>query len=141
LPTNKTLSKLLAAHLGLQLEETFATNLFPYVKPGNMKTPIPHDLLFASARRFAIPQIEVVKPSLVICLGLDTFNALSDALEQRTFGRIANAIESRIKLPTGQQIWCQAHTGKLGQMTRNRKGPGTVDQDWRAMTEDYRQSR
>jgi restriction system protein len=141
LPTNKKLSKYLADHLSLQLPETYATNLFPFVKPGKMKAPIPFHLLVDSALRFAVPQIDIVKPRLVICLGLATFNALSEAFDQPVFDRIGDAIKSQFKLADGPQIWCQAHTGKLGQMTRNRIGPDITNQDWRRMADAYLQSR
>jgi restriction system protein len=45
LPTNVNLIKLLRAHLGLDLDDVYVTNLFPFIKPGGMTNAVPASLL------------------------------------------------------------------------------------------------
>lgn len=135
LPTNRNLERLLKVHFGLDLYQTYATNLFPFIKPGPLNAAIRVRDLERAAREFALPQIDIVVPRLVICLGLATFNALRRAVAMR----VETTIEKAISAPFshgGARVWCQAHTGTLGQNNRNRGGIDRVSQDWVAMTAD-----
>lgn len=132
LPTNKNLIRLLQEHFDLPLHQTYATNLFPFIKPGAMNARIPVGDLTRSAREFAIPQIDIVAPRLVICLGLATYNGLRRALRMPR----AKTLDEAIGHPfshNGTRVWCQAHTGGLGQSLR---GPLRVAHDWSAMRMD-----
>lgn len=132
LPTNKNLQRLLQEHFDLPLDRTYATNLFPFIKPGALNAPIPVRDLTRAAREFAIPQMEIVAPRLAICLGLVTFNAVRRGLGMRR----AKTLDEAISNPFTHhetRIWCQAHTGGLGQ---NLRGRHRVTQDWTAMRTD-----
>jgi restriction system protein len=133
LPTNLKLSELLNEFFGKQLPDVFATNLFPFIKIG----PIRAVDFIRAAKEFALPQIEIVQPKLVICLGLAVFKALSEAC-----GRSAKQcdINTAVNNPFtygNARIWCQAHTGWKGQANRKRKGANQVEDDWRAMKGDF----
>lgn len=135
LPTNRNLARLLDVHLGLTLGETYGTNLFPFIKSGGLSASIPTRDLERAAREFAVPQIDIVAPRLVVCLGLKTFNALRKAL----WLEVASTINAAIGEPFSHgrsRMWCQAHTGALGQNGRNRGGIDRVSQDWSAMKAD-----
>lgn len=135
LPTNRNLARLLDVHLGLTLAETYGTNLFPFIKSGGLSSSIRSRDLERAAREFAVPQIDIVAPRLVVCLGLKTFNALRKALGLE----VAPTINAAIGEPFSRgraRIWCQAHTGALGQNGRNRGGIDRVSQDWLAMKTD-----
>lgn len=80
LPTNRSLTRLLHAHFGQRLTDTYGTNLFPFIKSGGLSAPIRARDLEQAARDFAVPQIDIVAPRLVVCLGLRTFNALRKAI-------------------------------------------------------------
>ena len=134
-PTNVNLINLLQSTFGTALRETYATNLFPFVKLGGMSASIPHRDLVAAAREFAIPQIQIVRPRLVICLGLATFNALRRARGLGTCPSIDLAVSVPFDVE-GSRVWCQAHTGRLGQNNRNRGGIDRVSSDWARMKED-----
>ncbi|HEY2826494.1 MAG TPA: hypothetical protein VGJ04_02755 [Pirellulales bacterium] len=137
LPTNKTLEKLLGAYFGLGLKQIYGTNLFPFIKLGPMNAPIPCADLLRAAKEFALPQISIVKPKLVICLGLVTFNALRQAYDNGIPIRPLNsAIESPFDIGT-TRIWCQAHTGQFGQNNRKKGDPNRVSDDWQRMKADY----
>ena len=53
LPTNVRLQALLGRHLAMSFSDAYATNLFPFVKLGNMSAPIPTRDLFFVPRSFA----------------------------------------------------------------------------------------
>ena len=78
-PTNKRLKDLLAKHLKLALKDTYGTNLFPFIKYGGMSAAIPMQDLVQVARVFAVPQIAIVQPRLVLALGRKTAEALRRA--------------------------------------------------------------
>lgn len=139
LPTNRNLYALLERSFGLKLSETFATNLFPYIKLGGLSARIPFaDLLYA-AKTFALPQIRIVAPKLVICLGKNTFNALRVAEDHSRCRDMADAIDSPFEIDLGAgrraAAWAQAHPGVLGQNNRNRQHPGRTFEDWRKMSQ------
>ncbi len=129
LPTNKRLKELLAHHLNLSLSDTYATNLFPIIKYGNLSATIPFKDMIWAAQQFGIPQIEIVQPDIVVCLGLKTFNALRKSVGLLSCPTIGIAIESVFAIGKSK-IFCQAHTGMLGQIGR---GYEQVESDWRSM--------
>lgn len=133
LPTNKTLQRLLLQHFNTELRDTYATNLFPFIKLGGLSAAIPTSALIRAAREFAIPQIEIVRPALVICLGISTFNAVRRSLALTACKNIDDALDRPIQVSESTQIWCQAHTGGLGQNNRNRGGVNRVADDWTRM--------
>lgn len=132
LPTNRRLNELLLRHFDRQLADVYATNLFPFIKLGGLSATIPFGDLVRAAREYAIPQIEIVEPRLVVCLGKATF----DASRVACGGRRASSMDEAINSPfrkCGSVVWAQAHTGSLGQNNRNRGGENRVEQDWQRM--------
>ena len=136
LPTNRHLKELLKLHFSLSLDKVYATNLFPFVKPAHMNAKIPIKDLVRAAKCFALPQIEIIRPRLVVALGLDTFNAIRRANGHKLFSTISPAIASPLDVD-GTRIWCQAHTGVLGRNNRNRGDQTRVDSDWAHMSSWY----
>ncbi len=136
LPTNARLEQLLTITFGLCLSEVYGTNLFPFVKAGRMSSHIPKRDLIKAAEQFALPQVETVSPCVVICLGLVTFDALRIAHGLPSAGKMPRAIDSPFDIGTAR-VWCQAHTGAMGQMNRNTGGVDRVSQDWLRMKADW----
>jgi restriction system protein len=135
--TNRNLIALLDQHLNLNLGDVFATNLFPFVKPGGLSAAIPQADLVRAAGEFAIPQIKIVDPVIVICLGARVY----DAIRKVQGLKLVNGMSERIKSPFsigGSQVWCQSHTGALGTNNRNRSGVDRVNADWEGMAEEFR---
>lgn len=132
LPTNRNLIRLLQANFRMPLWRTYATDLFPFIKPGHMGRKIPRRDLVRAAMEFALPQVRIVNPKLVICLGLQTYNALRKACGLTHLRRLAEAIDAPYTFQTAR-IWCQAHTGGRGQAMRGRL---KVLEDWARMKED-----
>jgi hypothetical protein len=79
LATNRNLKKLLANAFGLLFSDTYATNVSVFIKPGNMDANVPMRDLEHFAKKFTLPQIRIVKPRMVLCLGERTFNAVRRA--------------------------------------------------------------
>src|SRR6266446_4493962 len=69
LPANMKLTSLLREVFSLELRDTYATNLVPFIKPGKMNANIDRRVMIDAAREFGLPQIKIVQPKLVICLG------------------------------------------------------------------------
>lgn len=86
-----------------------------------MSAKIPMSDLAKAATDFALPQISIVKPRLVICLGLATFTAVSLACSQSVPAKMATAIESPFQFEDSL-IYCQSHPGHFGRINRNRGG-------------------
>lgn len=139
LPTNKTLDRLLSHTLGLRLEDTYATNLFPFIKAGGLSTRIPFADLVLAAKEFALRQIGIVAPKLVVCLGKNTFDALRVAAGLTRCRNMTCAIGSPFEIEfRGRRvaIWAQAHTGARGQQNRNKGAPGRTTDDWMKMSHE-----
>ncbi|HEV7681358.1 MAG TPA: hypothetical protein VGO68_04505 [Pyrinomonadaceae bacterium] len=140
LPTNRNLTRLLLTTFGLKLPDVYGTNLFPFVKAGEMTGNVREKDMKAAARQFALPEIRIVKPKLVICLGLATFNALRQVCNLSTCRPFSAAIESPFNI--GEvRVWCQAHTGARGQNNRNKGGVSRVPDDWVRMKADLAAAR
>lgn len=87
LETNKKLERRVLPQFGLAFADTYATDVFAFVKRGSMTARISFVDLVLSARRYTLPQIEIVRPQMVICLGSASFNAVRRAvLEQQNLG-------------------------------------------------------
>lgn len=130
--TNVNLEKLLNSHFNLNIEDTYCTNLFPYIKPGPMNAYIPAKDLYNSAKEFTLPLIEILQPKVVICLGKSVFNAVRKNCGKKVVYSIEEGVSSHFS-HEGSEIFCQAHTGRLGQNNRNRGGVNRVSQDWELM--------
>jgi hypothetical protein len=135
LPTNRNLENLLSTTFQKSLKDVYATNLFPFIKPKGMSEPIPQSDLVKAAQVFALPQIRIVCPRLIICLGLVTFNALREASGMALSSDLSSAIDSPFNF-CDARVWCQAHTGHWGQINRKRVGAGQVSKDWQRMKAD-----
>jgi restriction system protein len=134
--TNQRLRELLRKHFRLELNEVYATNVFPFVKVGSMSTQIRKRDLERAAREFALPQIEIVGPRLAVCLGKAAFNAVAVAYDRHEAKSLAEAIASPFRFGE-TQVWCQAHTGQQGTNNRNRHGVDRVTRDWACMALAY----
>jgi restriction system protein len=139
LATNINLGALLTKHFDIALKEVFATNLFPFIKRGNLNAGIPANLMQYAATKFCLPQIEIVKPKLVICMGIATFNAIRRVKSLKSVDNLQDGFEQPI-VEADKEYWCQSHPGALGRINRESKGrTGQVNRDWAQMAERFRQ--
>ena len=82
--TNIKLIEYLRKYLGLELRDTYATNLFPFIKMGDMSANIPIKDMRSAAKEFTLPMIRIIRPKIVIALGRKTYYALWDICEDKT---------------------------------------------------------
>lgn len=129
LPTNKNLDDLLERHFGLTRADCYVTNMFPFVKQGNMSARIPSKLLVDCARKFTLPETAIVSPQIAICLGIGVFNALRRAGGMKALRNTDQATKHPFRIERST-VHCVAHTGSLGS---NRRGRDKVEQDWQTI--------
>ena len=144
LPTNRNLCSLMKSSLAMELSETYATNLFPFIKAGGLSSRIPFADFVVAAKEFAIPQIRIIAPRLVVCLGKTTFNTLRVVAAQLGLAPglsrcrdMSTAIDSPFDIEFSGRtvsIWAQAHPGAWGQRNRNMDDPGQTLMDWKKMS-------
>lgn len=67
--TNKVLEVLLQRVLDVSLTDVYATNAFPFVKPGGMSSPISQKLVDSTVRTFLLRELEIASPRVVLALG------------------------------------------------------------------------
>jgi uracil-DNA glycosylase len=136
LETNKGLFECLDKYMHLKFGETYATNVFPFIKPGRMSAQIPRNDLKRAATDYALPQIKIVSPRMVICLGIGTFNAIFAALAENNgrgkTRRLSWGDYERMHSVTkyGQtEIYAVTHLGNLGKIRRRDK----IGSEWKKL--------
>ena len=134
LRTNRKLKKLLDTCLGTGLERTYATNLFPFIKPGAMSTRVPARALTEAASSYTVPEIELVEPEFVVCLGWDVYRAIRRSRGLPPAGKLEEAIEESPVRIGDSEVWAQSHPAN-----RNR-GVDRVAEDWRRMSAAIRRN-
>jgi restriction system protein len=135
--TYRNLIALLREHFGLELPDVYTTNLFPYIKPGEMRADIENAAFVKAATDFTLPMIEIIEPKIVICAGLKTFNALRESCGFAWANNVAEGVVSDFDYKNSR-IFCQAHPGQQGLNWRNRGGEDRVSADWLRMADYYR---
>lgn len=113
LATNRNLKRLLQEAFGRRFEDTFATNAFVFAKPGGMTSRLPAADLILSVKRFSLKEIEIVRPKMVICLGIGTFNAIRGALGLRAVKLEAIDYSSPAVMYCGTEVYGVPHTQVL----------------------------
>lgn len=136
LPTNKRLRCLLQRHLNLEFKDIYATNLFPFIKNGRLSAPIPTPDLERCALKYAIPQIEIVDPAIVVCLGKQTFDSIRNALDQPAIPWHTACQTTQHTMLGSVEVCAVPHAGNLG--VRNAGGMERVHQIWAAVATRYR---
>lgn len=137
--TNQNLRGFLT-QIGMQFSDTYATNVFPFIKPGKKNAPIrPADFLEKCARTYALREIEIVSPSMVICLGKLTFDAV------RRAAGLPHLKWSDAGLPGphtrigSTKVYAMPHPGPLGIV--NAGGKEKVVRRWEVLGEHLREIR
>ena len=73
------------------------------------------------------------------CVSAAAPNAIRTAAGLKRSTNLERAVADPFEVAAAR-IWCQAHTGDLGQNGRNRGGTQRVDDDWHAMASWFRRS-
>jgi hypothetical protein len=132
--TNTRIDRLLHQHFGLKWQDTFATDVFPFVKPGNMRGDLKWDDFVRCAREFALPQIDIIKPLLIICLGRSTtFRAIAEVAKDGAVAAVGDNPLGPVRY-NGTEIYGVTHTGGRGNGWLKR-----IDVEWAYLAERLRQ--
>jgi hypothetical protein len=149
LPTNQKTQDLLAEHMSISFYETYATEAFAFVKRGKMDARIPFRDLVRSAAAYALPQIAIVRPKIVLCLGSASFNAVRRAIADNRSEPLSNTRRKWIPLAEAWRIEDPYHTEYLGipvfgvahpgaNGTRASGGPRVTTPRWQALGNLFR---
>ncbi len=134
LQTNKRISELLNRHFSIDFKDTFSTNHFVFIKPGMMNAAIASKDFDYCARKYTFPQLDIVKPKMVICLGGSVGHSLLRVLghPKKSFGELK--IDS--VLHNESSIFFSNHPGGLG--LANSGGVKGMDQHWKWLGQNFR---
>lgn len=69
LKTNLVLNELLSRTLGVSIDCTYTTNIFPFIKLGGISSSIPMRHILQAATTFTKPELEIARPSTILALG------------------------------------------------------------------------
>jgi hypothetical protein len=78
--TNVNLRGVFLPQIGLQFGQTYATNVFSFIKRGDVSARIRRSDLEKCASTYTLREIEIVSPRMAICLGRATFEAVRRAV-------------------------------------------------------------
>lgn len=130
--TNKNINKYLK-FFELEFKDIYATNAFVFVKNGKMSSAIENKIFNECISTYAIPQIEIVRPKMVICLGAITLNAVRKAIHAKPIGFSTAHIDyANFK---GIKIFGTYHPGGMG--TANAGGFQKAEDKWKILAKEY----
>ena len=135
MPSNKNLISFVQKYLGKCLDEVYITNLFVFVKPGDLSASIPRGDMDYCVKTYAIPQIDIISPKLVICLGASTYNSLRRSLGEKPV-KLAKGLEEPAIRRGNSKIYGVSHTGGRG--VSNAGGMGAVRSQWETLSKIYK---
>lgn len=128
LATNIHLDKYLD-NLGLKFSDVYATNLFPFVKPGNMSSSIPiadYDYVFET---YLKPQIEIISPKVIVALGASVFKQFLRATGDKKHYNFSKMVEMGDRTFLNARVFPVYHPGALG--TINAGGSQNAKKLWK----------
>lgn len=132
LMTNRNLDEYLN-YFDLNFSDTYATNAFVFVKEGGMSAKIAKKFLRESIKKFLLPQIEIVKPKMIICLGAETYNAVR---QENGYSEIKVSSGQETAMPfMGADVYGANHTGGHG--TKNAGGKESARTQWQILAGHY----
>jgi uracil-DNA glycosylase len=140
LATNQNIKVMLSRHMKLSFKETYATDAFAFIKGGSMNARIPFPDLVKSTFEYALPQIKIVRPKMVLCLGSAPFNALRRACNFRGWLNLEKSCQVETPFHTevcGVPVFAVAHPGGTG--TRAVGGWEKAEPRWKSVG-DYFQA-
>lgn len=124
--TNKNLDRRLCEHLCLVRDDCYLTNMFPFIKPGKKDAKIRERDMEHCAREYTLEEVRIVRPRLVLCLGLETSKAFWVAAGLKKPSNMDEAVNSPFEFEDST-VYCVAHVGSQGE---NIRGRDQVAADW-----------
>jgi hypothetical protein len=119
---------------GLTFADTYATNAFPYIKVGHLSARIKDKYFQVAIKECLLPQIKIIQPRMIICLGSQVYNGL-----RRTMGMKPISIKKGHEEEfdhCGIKLYGAFHPGGLG--TANAGGKDAALEQWLILSEKYK---
>ncbi len=129
--TNINLIQLLNKTYDQELKDVFATNLFPFIKRGGRSASIIRKDQNDAFVEYCWPQIEIIQPKLVVCLGKIVFTTFARNLHHKSDRHNVGDFFLRKVNRKTIAIYYQAHTGRWG--SNQRGGIKQLLRDWKQM--------
>ena len=101
-----------------------------------MSTYIKEEDMKKSAKEFALPMMDIIKPKIAVALGMKTFNALRESCDLKPARNMSEAVDLAFKY-SATKIFFQAHPS---QRSQNQRTKALVIKDWKRMS-DYLDSK
>lgn len=133
LVTNKNIENYLEL-FSLTFGDTYATNAFPYIKSGNLSAKIKNHYFRKAVVDFLVPQMDVIRPKMVICLGSLVYNELRRYRALRP-ALIRFGHECGVDFD-GSKLFGVYHPGGLG--TASAGGSSEASKQWRKLSIDFK---
>jgi restriction system protein len=133
LETNKNIDKYLK-FFDLQFQDIYATNAFVFIKQGQMSSAISDKIFYECVVNYSIPQIEIVRPKMIICLGAKTLNSVRKAIGKPPI-KVSNG-HIEFAEYEGAKIFGTYHAGGMG--TANAGGKQNAEQIWKLLAQEYK---
>lgn len=128
--TNSNLRRYLDL-LGLSFCDTYATNVFTFIKGGRKSGRIPFNDLVRCAQVYTIPEIEIVAPRIAVCFGKKAFDAVRGAADQDGVEWDGVKTLDAYTQVGSTRVYGLPHPGGLG--TNNAGGAHSVEQLWKRL--------
>lgn len=119
---------LLAQHFAVGFSQTYATSVLVLIKPGKMSSNVPTKDLRNCAVAYTLPQLDIVKPGIALCLGAKAFNSVRSGLGLSPLRLQEACIPSGPTRMGRTELYGVPHTGSWG--TRNAGGHLAVEGIW-----------
>jgi len=124
--TNRRICELLSS-IGISIElprqsgnsVLFFTNSVLCLRPGRLTGPIKSRWFRNCSTNFLRPQVELVKPKVVVTLGYMAYSALLTAYGIRPRQRMREAVQDTLLLPGGNALVPVYHPGNNGSRSRS----------------------
>lgn len=115
--TNKNIRTLLRENFDMNFYDAYATNAFPFIKEGAVSSGLFDRDIRTAIKKFLLPQISTVRPSLVICFGAGVFQGLERVLRTEQFHESRVSWKKSLEMPLrfeDAQVVGLPHPGGLG---------------------------
>jgi uracil-DNA glycosylase family 4 len=124
--TNRRLCALLSS-IGISIDlprqsrnsVLFFTNAVLCLRPGRLTGPIKSQWFRNCSTSFLRPQVELVKPKVIVTLGYMAYSALLDAYAIRPRQLMREAVQDTLLLPGGNALVPVYHPGNNGSRSRS----------------------
>jgi uracil-DNA glycosylase family 4 len=133
--TNIFFNELLHDIFNLERKDIYMTNLFVFIKFGQMNSKIPAKDLRYSAAEYTLKEIMIINPKMIVCLGSGTFYTLLKLISNEKV-KFKDSLNYAVSF-NNSVIYGAPHTSPQG--IANARGKENVRKIYRNLYERYLQ--